>query len=270
MDDFFKTKVGFTVGLLAAVFAIKPLIDVSGNLGFEFFKIQLTVKHAYFFLTACLGLAVYFISLQFASSKHLKVFDTLSNICYSVALATPPTFLLFWALNVAATFIGSLVTQIPISILTATAAFLSGFFGKTLIKFLSQTIKNKFVEEEAIKERNADLEILARANKAFSIGAYDMAINEYASVVAVVLRRVLDHISVPLPIKGTFLELLKTAENSGVLSSKEVELLHVIRKSRNRSIHEGETTKETAQYIMTLSNSFISKMLRVFDERKST
>ena len=37
MDDFFKTKVGFTIGLLAAVFAIKPLIDANGDLGFAVF-----------------------------------------------------------------------------------------------------------------------------------------------------------------------------------------------------------------------------------------
>ena len=268
MDDFFKTKVGFTVGLLAAVFAIKPLVDVSGSLGFEFFEINLTIKHAYFFLTACLGLAVYFISLQFASSKHLKLLDTLSNVCYSIALATPPTFLLFWALTATASFVGSLITQIPPSVLSGTAAFLSGFFGKNLIKLLSQTIKNKFNEEEITKEKDEELELLARAEKAFSVGIYDMAVNESALVVEALLRRVLNYVHVPFSNHQTFLELVQLAGKENILSPKEVDLLHVIRKTRNKAIHEGETTMETAQHIMKISSVFASRMVRVFNENK--
>ena len=44
MDDFFKTKVGFTIGLLAAVFAIKPLVDANSSVGFTVFEIKVTVE----------------------------------------------------------------------------------------------------------------------------------------------------------------------------------------------------------------------------------
>lgn len=198
----------------------------------------------------------------------MKLFDTLSNICYSIALATPPTFLLFWALTATASLIGSLLTQIPPSVLSVTAAFLSGFFGKKLIKLLSQTIKNKFNEEEIAKEKDEDLELLARAEKAFSVGIYDMAVNESARVVEALLLRALNYAHVPFSNHHTFMELVQLAGDTNILSSKEIELLHLIRKTRNKAMHEGETTKETAEHIMNISSLFVSKMVRVFNESK--
>ncbi|KZY40723.1 hypothetical protein A3733_23240, partial [Pseudoalteromonas shioyasakiensis] len=237
-----------------------------GSFGFEFFEIKLTIKHAYFFLTACLGLAVYFISLQFASSKHLKLFDTISNVCYSIALATPPIFLLFWALTVMGSLVGSLITQIPPSVLSATAAFLSGFFGKNLIKLLSQTIKNKFNEEKITKEKDEELELLARAEKAFSVGIYDMAVNESGRVVEAFLRRFLSDVKAPTG--QNFYELVQIAGEMDILSPQDIDLLNVVRKARNKAIHEGGTTMETAQHIMKLSRLFVTKMLFVLNQHK--
>lgn len=192
MDEFFKTKVGFTIGLLAAVFTIKPLIDANSDLGFLVFGQKITIECAYLFLMASLGLAVYFISLQFASQRHVGIFDKASNACYAIALATPPVYGAFWGLTVIAGFIGTLVVQIPPNILTLTSGAISGILGNYLFKFLTKSIQLKFYKAEKEEERREDLRLLARASDLFNSGMYDLSVLEASKVVESLIRRLLE------------------------------------------------------------------------------
>ncbi len=172
MDDFFKTKVGFTIGLLAAVFAFKPLVDSNSDVGFSIFQVKITIEYAYIFLTAFLGLAVYFISLQFASSKHVKTLDAISDACYSIALATPPVFLVFWLITISLSYVGSYASQIPSYAVNFLAGVLSSIFASVIYSFLQKSIKSKFLAEEKQQERKVDIEILSRAKELADIGMY--------------------------------------------------------------------------------------------------
>ncbi|MBC6427965.1 MAG: hypothetical protein GDA55_01845, partial [Cellvibrionales bacterium] len=98
MNDLFKVKAAFIVGLLATVFLFKPLVDSNSDFGFDIFHVKITVEHAYMFLTACLGLAVYLISLQFVSPKYFKTINSISDTCYLLALLTPLVFFVSWIL----------------------------------------------------------------------------------------------------------------------------------------------------------------------------
>ncbi len=193
MDDFFKTKVGFTIGLLAAIFTIKPLVDAYKSLGFMVLGFNITIEYAYLFLTACLGLAVYFISLQFASNKHVNLFDRISNACYSIALATPPVFGgVFWLLTLVMESVGKFITQIPPNVLTGLAAFMTGYLGKSIYVFLTKSIRHKFAAAEKIQERKEDIELLTRASELFKREMYDLSVLEACKVVESVLIRLLN------------------------------------------------------------------------------
>ncbi|MBL4899976.1 MAG: hypothetical protein JKX76_10115 [Colwellia sp.] len=260
MDDFFKTKVGFTIGLLAAVFAIKPIIEANSSLGFLIFGLKITIEYAYLFLTFCLSLAVYFISLQFASAKHVSLLDKISNTCYSVALATPPVFIAFWLTTSVLEFVGGYLVQIPDIWLNILAGVLSGVFGNVIFGFFAKSIRQKSDAADQDRERKVDIELLTKAQELFKLGMYDMSVLESSKVVESIVHRLLTLRGIPVH-RETFLEMIRLSEHNGILTKKESELLHEIRKKRNASVHSIEAVdKASAERILFLSRDLISKL----------
>lgn len=265
MDDFFKTKVGFTIGLLAAVFTIKPLIDANGSLGFAVFGLKITIEYAYLFLMACLGLAVYFISLQFASKKHVSILDRASNACYAIALATPPVFAAFWALTFIMDLVGKLVVQIPENLLTAVASGIAGSLGSYLYRLLTSSIQLKFSRAEKEQERKDSLAVLARASELLNSGMYDLSVLESSKVVESIVRSMLNMRGISVE-NMNMNELFRLTQNQRLLSKHDVELLHEIRKNRNESVHTvGKISRLTAKRVLNLSIELIFKLQQSSD-----
>lgn len=260
MDEFFKTKVGFTIGLLAAVFAIKPIIEANASSGFEIFNFKITIEYAYLFLTFCLSLAVYFISLQFASEKHVVVLDKISNFCYSLALATPPVYFSLWLITETLRVVGGYLVQIPDLWVNTISGVISGVFAAAIYDFFRKTIKNKFLSAEKVEERRLDFELLKRAHELFKSGMYDMSVLESSKVVESVIRRLLESRNISIK-NGNLLELVRLSENNGILNKHDASLFHEIRKKRNESVHSFDAIdKETAERILFLSRNLISKL----------
>lgn len=260
MDEFFKTKVGFTIGLLATVFTIKPLIDANGGLGFTVFGLKVTIQYAYLFLMACLGLAVYFISLQFASEKHVEILDKASDACYAVALATPPLFVTFWILTIVADALGKAVVQIPPNFLSLAAGLITGALGSYLYKFLTNSIQLKFSRAEKEQERKEDLIVLARASELFNSEMYDLSVLESSKVVESIIKRMLDMRGIAVESINMY-KLVQLAQSNRLLSKHDIETLHEIRTKRNESVHNaGVITRETAERVLNLTRELIFKL----------
>ncbi|CAA0103211.1 Uncharacterised protein [BD1-7 clade bacterium] len=259
MDDFFKTKVGFTIGLLAAVFTLKPLIDANSSHGFSVFGLKITIQYAYLFLMACLGLAVYFISLQFASQKHMAALDKASNACYAVALATPPIFAVFWILVLLGDLIGGMVKSIPPSFLNVMAGALTGVLASFLSSFLTKSIQSKFSKVEKEKERQVDLSLMTRASELYKSGMYDLSVLEASKVIESTLRGLLELRGVSVTDIGMG-RLIDLADKNRLLTEVDVSLLHEIRKARNVSVHSVDAiTQSIAKRIINLSRELIFK-----------
>ena len=260
MGDFFKTKVGFTIGLLAAVFAFKPLVDSNSDVGFSIFQVKITIEYAYICLTAFLGLAVYFISLQFASSKHVKTLNAISDACYSIALATPPAFLAFWFITITLGYIGSYVSQIPENAFSFLAGVLSSTIAGVIYYFLQKSIKSKFIAAEKQQKRKVDIEILARAKELADIGMYDMSVLETSKIVESALRRLLETRGISTQ-RGTMIDLVKLSEEHKILSSEEINSLNEIRQKRNESVRSIDAVdKKSADRILHISRTLIEKL----------
>jgi len=260
MDEFFKTKVGFTIGLLAAIFAFKPLVDANANLGFSIFSIKITVEYAYLFLTAFLGLAVYFISLQFASTKHVDLLDRVSDTCYSIALATPPVFLAFWIITVSLGYVSTFISQVPETVINFIAGAISSIFATILYRFLKESISAKFVAEEKVKERKENIELLSRAQELLKIGMYDMSVLESSKVLESALTRLLSAKGINTQ-KRNMLELIKLSEQHKILSISEINMLNEIRVKRNESVHLIDAVDSAAATrILQLSRELMLKL----------
>ena len=260
MDDFFKTKVGFTIGLLAAVFAFKPLVDSNADVGFTIFQVKITIEYAYIFLTAFLGLAVYFISLQFASTKHVRILDATSDACYSIALATPPVFLAFWFITISFSYVGAHVSQTPAFVINVLASLISAIFANVTYSFLQKSIKSKFLAAEKQHEQKVDIEILARAKELTDLGMYDMSVLESSKVVESALRRLLEKKGISVK-KGTMIELVRLSEENKILSAGEINFLNEIMKKRNESAHLIDAVdKRSAERVLHISRELIAKL----------
>jgi len=144
MNELFKTKVGFTVGLLAAAFTIEPVIDKNSDIGFVVFGAKITLQHAYHLLMSCLGLSVYFNSIQFATDKHFPLLDKISNGAYALALAIPPIYAAFALMNIILanlSHIGVNVSPIASSLISGV---LTGLMATFLYQFLDKSLRLKF------------------------------------------------------------------------------------------------------------------------------
>ncbi|WP_394209225.1 HEPN domain-containing protein [Enterovibrio calviensis] len=260
MNDFFKTKVGFTIGLLAAVFAFKPLVDSNSDVGFVIFEVKLTIEHAYIFITAFLGVAVYFISLQFASAKHLNFLDTISNACYTTALATPPVYFFLWLLVKSAAIAEQYIDKVTPFTMNVVSSALAGIFANIFVLFVSKSMKSKFSESEKKMERNENIELMAKSKELMNIGMYDMSVLECSKVVESLLKRLLESKGIKIE-KGTMLELISLSKTHKILSQRDIEVFHEIRRKRNESVHAMDVvTKEDAQKILHLSRELIIRL----------
>ncbi|MEZ8383265.1 hypothetical protein [Vibrio tasmaniensis] len=260
MDDFFKTKVGFTVGLLATIFAIKPLIDQYGDLGFLFFGMDLTIKAAYLLLISVLGLAVYFISLQFASSKHSEWLDRLSNACYSFALIIPPIFSLFWGVTILLAQVSKLFEQLSPEVLSGVAAFLTGYVGKNVYLFIAKSIKQKFLDAENKTTKSEILESLNRASELNKSGMYDLAVFEASKVVESTLRQLLNDLE-PKSKMANMYQLQELASKYSILESDDIELLDEVRRNRNVTVHDVKIiSAETSERVLNLCSELLVKL----------
>lgn len=257
MNDFFKTKVGFTIGLLAAVFAFKPLVDSNSDVGFSIFQVKITIEYAYIFLTGFLGMAVYLISLQFASSKHVKTLDAISDACYSIALATPPVYIAFWLITISLRFIGIYVSQISESTFSYLAGFLSAVLGWLIYSFLNRSIKSKFLAAEKQQERKVDIEVLTTAKRLADAGMYDMSVLESSKIVESALIRLLTDKGVRTW-KVPMIELVKLTEKHNILNKNERAVLNEINKMRNEAAHTVDIIdKVTAYRVLEISKGLI-------------
>lgn len=263
MDDFFKTKVGFTIGLLAAVFAFKPLVDANSNLGFSLFTIKVTIENAYLFLTSFLGLAVYFISLQFASNKHVALLDRVSDTCYSIALVTPPAFLILWIVITSLNYISTFLSLIPAGAINFIAGALSSVFSAYMYIFLKKSIREKFVAEEKTKEHKENIKILSRAQDLLKSGMYDMSVLESSKVLEAALTSLLLVRGISVQNVSMY-KLIQLAEQNNILNSLEIKMLNEVRVKRNDSVHAVDAVdEETAKRILQLSRELILRLYSI-------
>ncbi|ELB2784585.1 hypothetical protein ACX13_12990 [Vibrio parahaemolyticus] len=261
MDDFFKTKSGFTIGLLAALFAIKPIVDASSSIGFELISVRVTVEHCYLFTISLLGLAVYFNSCQFLSTKHYRFLDVTSSIAYGAALFSPAAYALIWFFITFGKFVVSTFSLEEINnIVSIIAAFL-GLIPSVLATFKSSRIINiKFEKLKADNESDENIVHLKRAKELLALDMYDMSIIETSKVVESSLKSLL--LSLGIYVQNLpMLQLIRESRKHGLLTEEQVELLDELRKTRNQTVHAlSDSSKEDAQKALRIASELFQKL----------
>jgi HEPN domain-containing protein len=250
MDEFSKTKISFTIALLAMVFAIKPVIDAYGNIGFLLFDFKITIQYAYFLTVIFLGIAVYFISLQLTKVKQLLPFDKISNLTYALSLSVPIIFIMLWILVIISTWLSQIIPSIPTNIWSPVASgmigAISAILGQSVIKNIAGAIKKRDMADLQEYMQKKEFDFLSRAEKLAEDSNYDLSLLESYKIAEMALKQaiILRYGSVK---SNRFNDLILQAHELNLLSKFDVERLKIIKTQRNMAAHsDHQVTKEQA------------------------
>lgn len=240
MNDFAKIKIAFTVALLAALYTINPLILKIGGVGAIILGANISVKLIYYLMLGCLGVSVYFYSVQFISEKKIKYVQEAGDILYGIALSLPPAFLsLFVALKG--------IALIGKDELTSILNPLLGLIAGILSSFLSAKFKGKITAmrraSDAKGEEGLGQEYLSRAKQLFDDGYFDLSILETFKAIESALKRTLLFHGVEVE-PGRFLANFRKAKQLEILNSTDLKAIDQLRKIRNKVAHKETEVEE--------------------------
>lgn len=234
MNDFAKTKIAFAVALLAALYTINPLILKIGGVGAQILEINISIKFIYYLMLGCLGISVYFYSIQFISEKKIKYVQEAGDILYGVALSLPPAFLSLVIAIKGIDLIGK-------EELTKIVSPLLGLIAGILSTVLSAKFKGKITTmrrvSDAKGEEELEHEYLSRAKQLFDDGYFDLAILETFKAIESALKRNLLFHGVEVE-PGRFLTNFRKAKQLEVLSSTDLKAIDQLRQIRNKVAHK--------------------------------
>lgn len=267
MTDFSKIKIPFSLALLAAMFAISPLIQKYGEANYKLFGLAVTLNFIYLLFCISLGASVYFYAIGLVGDRpFFDVVNKVGHVVYALALIVPPLFLILY----------------PISILTdlLIPAFKSPLFSKAVeyggfvaTGVAASLIANLIFRAFAARDRKEKIDklsvqenqLLGRARQLFQQGYYDLAATESWKAVEVALNKTFETAGIRRrgqPISA----LLDLARKKELLNSREIKELMSIRQVRNAAVHtERNVTEDEAQRALSVSEKTIAALDKVAD-----
>ena len=250
MDEFTKTKIGYTIALLAVAFAIYPLIESNKSIGFTIFGSLFSIQSAYFLAVSLLALAVYFISLQFISSKRALYFDTASNLAYALSLIIPALYVSLWALILLTNWLSNIVTYIPPVVWNFTAGAITALIGNYGVLYINKSLTNKDAKSKQDENKKQEIVLLARAEELIIAGHYDLSLLESSKIIEMALRQ-----SISLTTNDSKLfsmhNLIERAKKLEIIPQKDIEEVVQVRQLRNNTSHL-DTPISKAQAVLAI------------------
>ncbi len=267
MNEFSKIKIPFAIALLAAMFAINPLVNKYGDMSYLIFGFSVSINFVNLIFCSLLGASVYFYAIGLIGEKPIfEIVNKIGHVTYAIALIAPPLFLLLYPVSLI-TAIAIKFTQLQYfsriveSALSASigviASFISIFIFKTFIK------RDKTEKVEKLTEKENQL--LARAKEFFKQGYYDLSVTESWKAVEIALNKTFIGIGEKNYPK-TMRSLFELAIQRNILTQYQVNELKNISKIRNEAIHtERHINREEALQALNLSEKTIASLDVVSD-----
>jgi HEPN domain-containing protein len=261
MTEFAKIKIGFTIALLAVLFALKPLIDAYGGVGFLLFDYKITIQLAYFAAVAFLCIAVYLISIQFVSHKYVSILEKISNIAYACSLSAPIVFFGLWFLVVIGEVFAELVTINSETTRSVLAAILASVLTAILAATINKAIEKKDFESKQEDNRKQELELLSRAEHLIDDSHYDLSVLESCKIMELSLRQAVTLASGQSKMFSMH-DLIKRARKLNLVSESDMEYINNTRILRNNATHlDSEVTKEQASQAVSVAKRLVKTLL---------
>ncbi len=260
MDEFTRTKIGFTITLLAALFTLQPLVDAYESVGFVFLSYNVTIRLAFLIVLGALGLAVYLISFQFIAGRRIDWLDRSSDVVYGIALLVPLAFIALWGLVILIGYLETFTAAIPTNLLNVLAGIAVGAATSAAVGKLISTLKSYRLALESNESRRKELEALGRVQTLFSQGHYDLAAIEIARIIELALKQAISNRTGETGL-FSLSNLIRRARELKLLSEYDAAQVDELRELRNNSIHlDAKVSKEAAERALKLAEKLLKSL----------
>lgn len=190
--EFTKNKVHFTIGLLAALFALHPFFEKFDRISFDYMGVAVPLSYAFMTIGVFLALAVYFYATDLMSEQPSPVSQRIGNYLYALAVMTVPFYAGMYASTLLENYLiehGTL-NQYHIKAPVLTVGILVTWViiwqvgGLTLRKYLTKKDWTSRIDQLTDKEMDA----LKRARELMDAQHADLAIVQFHKAVQARLK----------------------------------------------------------------------------------
>lgn len=262
MTEFSKTKIAYALALLAALFALSPLVN-SSVFSFSFFSVEIKIQLLYWIFVGLLAVTVYMYALSLIKEENVhNTFHKTGNYIYAISLLFPPAVLAIYIISVITIFIINksdskefgYVLQVVLSV--GVGAITSVLTNKITTRFKTNEDKRK----DSI-EKLSEIMALERAKKMLDTEMYDLTTIELWKVIEMTFKRVFKARAIPYDDKKTY-EIIGIIEKYKLLPKELIQELQYLRAMRNKSAHTqvNVTKAEISKSILS-----VEKILAIVD-----
>lgn len=263
MTDLSKIKVPFALALLAAMFAVTPIIQQHGGKFFQVFSYNVTLNLIYLVFCAALGCSVYFYAIGLLGEKPIFEWSNkIGHIAYALALVTPPFFSLLYIASVIAVQISEIMKAPWFS---KVLEFGSSALVAVLASIAANLIFNIFKDRDT-KAKITQLEaqenyLLSRAKQLLNEGYYDLSVTESWKAIEIGLAKTLELVGIRRP--ASIISTFEIAIKNKLMTKQQIEELSTIRKIRNEAVHsERKVTLSEAQEALAVADKALASLER--------
>jgi hypothetical protein len=224
--DFTKTKMHFTIGLMAALFALHPFFPQLDNVCFVYMGTTVPLSWALMAIGICLACAVYFYATDLMSEQTSALSQRLGNWFYSMAIMMVPFYLgLFVTTLLEAYLVENEVFDFNIHAPAITLGILAVwvFLWQSGTWVLRRYLTRKDWTSRVEQLTDREMDALKRAKELQEAGHSDLAIIQYH-------KAVLARLTMATMKQGYFdsRKILASASRCGIINTDNVGYVNLI------------------------------------------
>ncbi len=253
MNEYTKTKMHFTLALLAAMFALHPFLKEFEDSGFWYLGYFLKLSYAYVVVAGLLALCVYFYGVTLVSERPHWWLERLGNYCYALAILSVPFF--------GGLYLASLLAERLGQSHVAWVAPVLGLAWFALSQVLAWILRGRLADQDRSAKveqfTRQEVKALADARELFANDHYDLAVMEAFRAVDARLRRALLSLGTALP-DGSPAALVAAAKRAGLLRAPALTLLDDLTRHWRVAIGTEPLTREAAASALDATRQVLS------------
>lgn len=264
MSEFDKIKIGFAIGLLAAAFALTPLVKDIG-IGFSLFGVSLQIIHVFWSFVILLGLSVYLFAISLVgNNSFLDYAKKTANLSYALSLLVLPLYLSLYIVKQLSDLIEIILkNEIAGTIFQTFISVSLGVVANILTNKIMISFKKKERKEQVEKIAVSEEKVNRKIEELLSFHLYDLAVIQIWKSIELTLTKTLLNLDYPLKDKST-LKLISNSYEQKIISKELFQELRDLVGIRNLAVHTDkvvtEVTAKNAFNTLTMLNQHLAKV----------
>jgi hypothetical protein len=257
MNEFTKTKIHFTLALLAALFALHPFLDKLEDVQFDYLGYPLKFSYAYVLFAGLLALCVYLYAVTMVSERPHSWLERLGNYCYGLAIMSLP----FYGGLYLAHLLAERLDETSLKYAAHWAALGVGVGGFVLAQVFAWFLRGRLGKHDRSAKvdqfSKEEVKALADSQELFAGDHYDLAVMQAFRAVEARLRRVLLNRGGNLP-EGDHDALIAAAKRAGLLREPTLSLLQELQRCWRIAISHEPLSREAAADALSATRDILA------------